>query len=98
MKKPKRISLALKVNIVIMAMILTVSALLILISENTYQKAVFRPYFCKLENAEVPATVKPLLQGFIQYSGQRTWTGPVPRTTGRAVIFRSIIGSKLSPP
>ena len=69
MKKPKRISLALKVNIVIMAMILTVSVLLILISENTYQKAVFRPYFRKLENAEVPATVKPLLQGFIQYFG-----------------------------
>ena len=45
MKKPKRISLALKVNIMIMVMILTVSVLLILISENTYQKAVFRPYF-----------------------------------------------------
>ena len=52
MKQPRRFSLALKVNIVIMAMILTVSVLLILISENTYQKAVFRPYFRKLENAE----------------------------------------------
>jgi len=63
MKKPKRISLALKVNIMIMVMILTVSVLLILISENTYQKAVFRPYFRKLENTEVPVEeLKPIAQ------------------------------------
>ena len=36
MKKPKRFSLAVKVNIVIMAMVLFVSVLLTLISENTY--------------------------------------------------------------
>ena len=54
MKKPKRFSLAVKVNIVIMAMVLSVSVLLMLISENTYQKAVFRPYFRKLENTEIP--------------------------------------------
>ena len=53
MKKPKRISLAVKVNIVIMAMVLSVSVMLILISENTYQKSVFRPYFRKLENAKI---------------------------------------------
>ena len=39
MKKPKRVSLAVKVNIVIMAMVLSVSELLTLISENAYQKA-----------------------------------------------------------
>ena len=69
MKKPKRISLAVKVNIVIMVMILSVSVLLTLISENTYQKAVFRPYFRKLENAEIPETFKPNLQIFEQYFG-----------------------------
>ena len=70
MKKPKRISLALKVNIVIIAMVLSVSVLLTLISEKTYQEAVFRPYFRKLENAEVPADeVKPALQEFGQYLG-----------------------------
>ena len=57
MKKPKRVSLAVKVNIVIMMMVLSVSVLLILISENTYQKAVFRPYFRKLENTEILAEV-----------------------------------------
>jgi len=70
MKKPKRISLALKVNIVIMAMVLSVSVLLILISENTYQKAVFRPYFRKLENTEVPVEeLKPIAQEFRPHLG-----------------------------
>ena len=70
MKKPKRISLALKVNIVIMAMVLSVSVVLILISENTYQKAVFRPYFLKLENTEVPVEeLKPIAQEFRPYLG-----------------------------
>jgi hypothetical protein len=76
MKQPRRFSLALKVNIVIMAMILTVSVLLILISENTYQKAVFRPYFRKLENAEVPVEeLKPIAQEFLPYLGTEEMNG-----------------------
>ena len=78
MHKPKRVSLALKVNIVIMAMILTVSVLLILISENTYQKAVFRPYFRKLENAEIPLEeLKPIAQEFLPYLGTEEINGMV---------------------
>jgi len=78
MKKPKRISLAVKVNIIIMVMILSVSVLLILISENTYQKAVFRPYFRKLENAEVPLEeLKPIAQEFLPYLGTEEMNGMV---------------------
>ena len=70
MKKPKRISLAVKVNIVIMAMVLSVSVLQILISENTYQKSVFRPYFRKLENAEISEDeLKPTVQEMLPYLG-----------------------------
>ena len=70
MKKPKRISLAVKVNIVIMAMVLSVSVMLILISENTYQKAVFRPYFRKLENVEISEDeLKPTVQEMLPYLG-----------------------------
>ena len=70
MKKPKRIPLAVKVNIVIMVMILSVSVLLILISESTYQKSVFRPYFRKLENPEIPLEeLKPTVQEFMPYLG-----------------------------
>ena len=76
MKKPKRISLAVKVNIVIMVMILSVSVLLILISESTYQKSVFRPYFRKLENAEVPLEeLKPIAQEFLPYLGTEEMNG-----------------------
>ena len=68
MQKSKRVSLAVKVNIVIMVMILSVSVLLILISENTYQKSVFRPYFRKLENAEISIEeLKPAVQEFMPY-------------------------------
>ena len=70
MKKPKRVSLSVKVNIVIMALVLSVSVLLILISENTYQKAVFQPYFRKLENPEIPLEeLKPTVQEFMPYLG-----------------------------
>ncbi len=70
MKKPKRVSLAVKVNIVIMAMVLSVSVLLTLISENAYQKAVFMPYFRKLENTEILVEeLKPFLQEFLPYLG-----------------------------
>jgi len=70
MKKPKRFSLAVKVNIVIMALVLSVSVLLTLISENAYQAAVFRPYFRKLENTEIPENeLKPFLQEFLPYLG-----------------------------
>ena len=70
MQKSKRVSLAVKVNIVIMVMILSVSVLLILISENTYQKSVFRPYFRKLENAEISIEeLKPAVQEFMPYLG-----------------------------
>ena len=68
--KPKGFSLALKVNIVIMAMVLSVSVLLMVISENAYQEAVFRPYFRKLESAEIPAEdFQPVIQEFMQYLG-----------------------------
>ena len=68
MQKSKRVSLAVKVNIVIMVMIISVSVLLILISENTYQKSVFRPYFRKLENAEISMEeLKPAVQEFMPY-------------------------------
>ena len=70
MRKPKRFSLAVKVNIVIMALVLSVSVLLTLISENAYQKAVFQPYFRKLESTEVPADeLKPTVQEFLPYLG-----------------------------
>ena len=70
MRKPKRFSLAVKVNIVIMALVLSVSVLLTLISENAYQKAVFQPYFSKLESTEVPADeLKPTVQEFLPYLG-----------------------------
>ncbi len=70
MRKPKRLSLAVKVNIVIMALVLSVSVLLTLISENAYQKAVFQPYFRKLESTDVPADeLKPTVQEFLPYLG-----------------------------
>ena len=70
MKQPKRVSLAVKVNIVIMVLVLSVSALLILISENTYQKTVFSPYFRKLENTEVPSEqLQPIVREFRPYLG-----------------------------
>ena len=70
MKQPKRVPLAVKVNIVIMVLVLSVSALLILISENTYQKAVFRPFFRKLENTEIPTEeLKPIAQEFRPHLG-----------------------------
>lgn len=55
MRKQKRIPLALKVNVMVVALILIVSALLIIISEHAYHDAAFTPYVRKLEKAEVPA-------------------------------------------
>ncbi len=70
MKQPKRVSLAVKVIIVIMVLVLSVFALLILISENTYQKTVFSPYFRKLENTEVPSEqLQPIAREFRPYLG-----------------------------
>ena len=70
MTKSKRVSLAVKINIMIMALVLSVSVLLILISENTYQKAVFQPYFRKLENTEIPVEeLTPTIQEFRPYLG-----------------------------
>ena len=85
MKKPKRFSLAVKVNIVIMAMVLSVSVLLTLISENTYQKAVFRPYFRKLENTEIPMEeLKPIVQELRPYLG----TEELNRIVSESIIER----------
>jgi sigma-B regulation protein RsbU (phosphoserine phosphatase) len=70
MKKPKRFPLAVKVNVVIMTLVLCVSVLLTLISENAYQEAVFRPYFRKLQTMEIPEDeMKLILQGFGKYFG-----------------------------
>ena len=70
MIKPKRFSLAVKVNVLIVALVLSVSMLLTLISENAYQEAVFRPYFRKLESMEIPTEkMKPLLQEFAEHLG-----------------------------
>ena len=41
-----------------------------MISENTYQKAVFQPYFRKLENTEVPSEqLQPIVREFRPYLG-----------------------------
>ena len=70
MKRQKRFSLAVKVNIVIMTLVISISVLLTLISENTYQETVFRPFFRKLENTEIPADeLKSLAQEFLLYLG-----------------------------
>ena len=65
-----RFSLAVKVNLVIMALVLSISALLTLISERAYQETVFRPYFRKLENTEIPAEkMTPVVQELRSYIG-----------------------------
>ena len=82
MRKPKRLSLAAKVNIVIIALVLSVSVLLTLIRENAYQKAVFQPYFRKLESTDVPADeLKPTVQEFLPYLGTEELNRSLPKTT-----------------
>ena len=55
--KKRRISLALKMNLLIIAIILSVSVLLLLISNVAYRGAVFAPFPKHLEAAKIPSEV-----------------------------------------
>ena len=70
MTKHKRVSLALKVNVMVVALVLFVSTMLIIISDHAYHMASFTPYTRKLEKMEIPdEDVALYLQHFTNFLG-----------------------------
>ncbi len=68
--KNRRVSLAVKMNILIIAIILAVSVLLMVISNVAYRQGVFAPYQKSLEEAEVPSgEIGPYINYFLGFLG-----------------------------
>lgn len=68
MMRPRRISLAVKVNVMLIVLVLFVSTVLIMISERAYREASFKPYIRKLEKITVQEdTLRPGLRYLIPY-------------------------------
>ena len=68
MMRSRRISLAVKVNVMVIVLVLFVSTVLIMISEHAYREASFKPYIRKPEKITVQEdTLKPGLRYLIPY-------------------------------